>query len=63
MHNLYVRKLMLNYARHYNVMKEYWTIYRELKEIYIESDSDEFVNAMKPKLRAVIENKIKEESK
>ena len=54
---------MLNYARHYNVMKEYWTIYRETKEVYEESDSDDFVNAMKPRLRKVIEQKIKQEQK
>ena len=52
---------MLNIARHYNVMKEYWGIYRELKEIYGDSDSDAFVNAMKPRLRKVIEKQIERE--
>jgi hypothetical protein len=63
MSNLHTRKILLNLARHYNVMKEYWTIYKYLKEVYEHSDSDEFVNAMKPRLRAVIENKIKEENR
>ena len=61
MDNLYTRKIMLNIARHYNVMKEYWGIYRELKEIYGDSDSDAFINAMKPRLRKVIEKQIERE--
>ena len=55
---IYDRKLFLNTARCYNMMNEYWTVYKAVKKEFGDDDEKLFTNKIRERFYPMVKEKV-----